>query len=76
MCAADCLGHRIVQIVHQRAAGEQAIGSSGDIGGQRAMFRWARITEFQHVAEHGDAAPAGCRRSTASAARIEAGLPL
>ena len=34
------------------------------------------VAELEHVAEHGDAACAGWQTNTASAARIEAGLPL
>ena len=34
----DRRGNRGVQFVHQRAAGEQAIGGGGDIGGEGAMF--------------------------------------
>ena len=45
-----------------RISGPQAnrqIGGGGDLGGERAMFVGACVAEFQHVAEHGDAAPRG-----------------
>ena len=76
MCAAPRGGTASMQMLHERAAGEQHVGGLFYRLRQARMLRRPLVAEFQHVAQHSDAAPAGCSRSTSSAARIEAPLPL
>ena len=53
MRGAQALGRRVEQMAHQRSAGEQAIGGSGNVRRKPAMLIGTKFAQLQHVAEHG-----------------------